>query len=148
MCVMPPPTDDTALRRLADHIRRRRVELGMNKIDVAKAADITINTYMKLEDAKPVRDLTYGKVETVLQWAAGSCQEVLRGGDPTVAERMTDSVVTSPVTSDDLEGDVGQAVTNAAIAVADGMSAADIRKLKQHVIDDLRRRGRLPNVGN
>lgn len=145
---MPPPTDDTALHRLADHIRRRRVELGMNKIDVAKAADITINTYMKLEDAKPVRDLTYGKVETVLQWASGSCQEVLRGGDPTVAERMTDSVVTSPVTNDDLEGDVGQAVTNAAIAVADGMSAADIRKLKQHVIDDLRRRGRLPNVGN
>lgn len=145
---MPPPTDDTALRRLADHVRHRRVDLGMNKIDVAKAADITINTYMKLEDAKPVRPLTYGKVEAVLQWATGSCQEVLRGGDPTVAEKLTEGVVTSPVTDGDLEGDVAQAVTNAAIAVADGMSAADIRELKQRVIDELRRRGRLPNGGN
>lgn len=147
MYAMPPPTNDTALRRLADHVRRRRVEQGMNKIDVAKAAEITINTYMKVEDAKPVRDLTYGKIETVLQWAPGSCQEVLRGGDPTVTVPLTDNAVASPVTSDDLEDDVSQAVTNAAIAVADGMSAADIRKLKQRVIDELRRRGRLPNVG-
>ncbi|MFD8545559.1 hypothetical protein [Streptomyces sp. NPDC059649] len=120
----------------------------MNKIDVAKAADITINTFMKVEDAKPVRDLTYGKIETVLQWAPGSCHEVLRGGDPTVAERLTEGVVSSPVTSDDLEGDVEQAVTNAAIAVADGMSAADIRKLKQRVIDELRRLRQSRNVGN
>lgn len=145
---MPPPADDTALRRLADQIRRRRVDLGMNKIDVANGAKITINTYMKLEDGKLVRDLTYGKVETVLQWASGSCQEILRGGDPTVADRLTDGAVASPVTSDDLEGDIGRAVTDAAIAVSDGLSAADIRKLKQRVIEELRRRGRLPNVGN
>lgn len=145
---MPPPTDDTALHRLADHIRRRRVDLGMNKIDVAKAADITINTYMKLEDGRAVRDLTYGKVEGVLQWASGSCRQVLRGGDPTIADRLTDGAVASPVTSDDLEGDIGRAVTDAAIAISDGMSAADIRELKQRVIEELRRRGRLPNVGN
>ncbi len=119
----------------------------MNKSDVAKAADITINTYMKIEDGKPVRDLTYSKIETVLQWALGSCQEALRGGDPTVAEKLTDGVVVSPMTDDDLEGDVGQAVTNAAIAVADSMSAADIRELKQRVIDELRRLRQNRNVG-
>lgn len=120
----------------------------MNKIDVAKAADITINTYMKVEDGKPVRDLTYGKIETVLQWAAGSCHEVLRGGIPTISVSTTEGAAVSPVTAGDLEGEVGQAVTNALIAVADGMSAADIRKAKQRVIEELRRLGRLPNAGN
>ncbi len=134
-----PPTDAAALHRLADYIRRRRVELNMNKIDVAKAADITPNTYTKVEDGKPVRALTYGKIEAVLQWASGSCQEVLRGREPTQTERLTDGVVTSPVTNGDLEGDIEQAVANATIAVADGMSAADIRKLKQRVIDEFRR---------
>ncbi|MEV7466218.1 hypothetical protein AB0O20_06835 [Streptomyces kronopolitis] len=148
---MPPPADDTALRRLADHIRQRRVELGMNKIDVAKAADITINTYMKLEDGRPVRDLTYGKVETVLNWAAGSCQEVIRGGEPTPVQGLEEGVATSPVTDADLEGDVGQAVTNALIGVADDMSAADIRALKQRVVDEwreLRRSRRGASGGN
>ncbi|MEU5016407.1 hypothetical protein AB0G60_03125 [Streptomyces angustmyceticus] len=148
---MPPPTDDTALRRLADHVKRRRVGLGMNKIDVAKAADITINTYMKIEDGKPLRDLTYGKVEAALDWAAGSCQEVLRGGEPTPIQGLEEGVATSPVTDSDLEGDVGQAVTNALIGVADDMSAADIRALKQRVIDEwreLRRNRRGSSGGN
>jgi hypothetical protein len=118
----------------------------MNKIDVARDADITINTYMKVEDGRLVRDLTYGKVETVLQWAPGSCHEVLRGGVPTVSVSTTDNAAISPVTAGDLEDDVAQAVTNAAVTVADGMSAADIRKLKQRVIDELRRLGRLPNM--
>ncbi|MCZ1014044.1 helix-turn-helix domain-containing protein [Streptomyces noursei] len=141
---MPPPTDDTALRRLADHVKRRRVELGMNKIDVAKVADITINTYMKIEDARPVRELTYGKVEKVLKWAPGSAHEVLRGRQPTIIEELSSDVVVSPVNTADLEADVAQAVSNAAIAVTDGLSAADIRKLKVGVIEELRRMGRLP----
>ncbi|MGG2464442.1 hypothetical protein ACO0M4_32565 [Streptomyces sp. RGM 3693] len=116
----------------------------MNKIDVAKASNATINTYMKVEDGRPVRDLTYGKVEKVLQRAPGSSQEVLRGGEPTATTPLSDSAVASPVADGDLEADVAQAVTNAAIAVADSLSAADIRKLKQRVIEELHRTGRLP----
>ncbi|MGW2920316.1 hypothetical protein ACWDBF_20995 [Streptomyces angustmyceticus] len=123
----------------------------MNKIDVAKAAGVTINTYMKVEDGKPLRDLTYGKIEAALHWAAGSCREVLRGGEPTPIQALEEGVATSPVVDSDLEGDVGQAVTNALIGVADDMSAADIRALKQRVIDEwreLRRNRRGPSGGN
>ncbi|WP_411130100.1 hypothetical protein [Streptomyces sp. x-19] len=141
---MPTPADENALHRLADAARRRRIELDLNKIDVANSAGIAINTYMKIEDGKPLRDVTYGKIERALGWAPGSTREVLRGRQSTVVEHLTDGVVVSPVTEEELEADVAQAVTNAAIAVADTLSASDIRKLKQAVIDELRRSGRLP----
>ncbi|MFJ5588404.1 helix-turn-helix domain-containing protein [Streptomyces noursei] len=141
---MPSPADENALQSLADVVRRRRLELDLNKIDVAKSAKITIKTYMKIEDGQPLRDVTYGKIEKALGWAPGSTQEVLRGRRPTVVEHLADGVVVSPVGEEELEADVAQAVTNAAIAVADTLSASDIRKLKQAVIEELRRSGRLP----
>ncbi|PNE37280.1 hypothetical protein [Streptomyces noursei] len=141
---MPSPVDENPLQRLADVVRRRRVELELNKIDVANGAEITIRTYMKIEDAKPVRDVTYGKIEKALGWAPGSSREVLQGGQPAVVEYLTGDTVASPVTEAELEADVAQAVTNAAVAVTDSLSASEIRKLKQAVIEELRRSGRLP----
>ncbi|MEV7953035.1 hypothetical protein [Streptomyces sp. NPDC088141] len=145
---MPSPVDETALQRLADAVQRRRVELDLKKIDVANGAEIAINTYLKIESGKSVRDVTYGKIEKVLGWAPGSCQEVLRGDQPTIAERLTDDAVVSPLTSAQLEADVEQAVANAAIAVTDSLSASEIRKLKHAVIEELRQAGHLPKSGS
>ncbi|MFJ5724714.1 hypothetical protein [Streptomyces sp. NPDC093149] len=141
---MPSPADETALQTLADAVRQRRVQLDLKKIDVANDAEIAINTYMKIENGQSVRDVTYGKIESALGWAPGSCQEVLCGGQPTIAERLTDEAVVSPLTSAQLEADVEQAVVNAAIAVTDNLSASEIRKLKHAVIEELRQAGHLP----
>ncbi|WP_424863115.1 helix-turn-helix domain-containing protein [Streptomyces sp. MMS24-I29] len=141
---MPSSTHETPLRRLAEAVRRRRVELELKKIEVATGAGISVNTYVKIENGQSVRDVTYGKIESALGWAPGSCQEVLRGGQPTIAERLIGDAVVSPLISAQLETDVEQAVVNAAIAVTDSLSASEIRKLKHAVIEELRQAGHLP----
>ncbi|RLU79273.1 hypothetical protein CTZ27_37150 [Streptomyces griseocarneus] len=135
--------DAPALDQLAAHITQRRLQLGLNKIDVARAAKLTITTYSRLEDGKSVRDATYGKVEPVLGWAPGSCRAALDGAPPTVVEPLgPPGAYFSPVAPGDLARDVEQAVQDAAVAVTE-MSAAEIRALKQRVVDELRRRGRI-----
>ena len=145
---MTAARDKDALQRLARLVTQRRVELGLTKIDTARAAGITITTYGNIEKAVSVRDVTYGKLEPVLGWAAGSCAEVLSGtAQPTLVEKaVVDGVVLSPVLAGDLEVDVEQAVQHAAIALEGAdLTASDIRKLKQRVVEELRRRGRIPN---
>lgn len=144
MWVMAPPQDKAALQRLAALIVDRRSSLGMNKIDVARAAQIQINTYSKVEEAKPVRPVTYGKIEPVIGWAHNSCMEILRGAaKPTLAEAGPKGVVYSPIQEGDLADDVAAAVQDAAVAVSDSLTAAEIRELKRRVVEELRKRGRI-----
>ncbi|MGW1071505.1 hypothetical protein [Streptomyces sp. NPDC002537] len=140
---MTTSPDVPALDQLAALITQRRLQLGLNKIDVARAANLTITTYSRLEDGKSVRDATYGKVEPVLGWASGSCLAVLGGALPASIEPLTAAgAYLSPIAPGDLARDVEQAVQDAAVAVTE-MSAAEIRALKQRVVDELRRRGRI-----
>ena len=110
---MPAPQSKAALQRLATRVTQRRVELGMHKSDVATAAKITVKTYDKIEQAEPVRDVTYGKVEPILGWATGSCRDILSGRAPTIVEKTSAGGVISPVASGDLEADIEQAVQDA-----------------------------------
>lgn len=145
MCVMAPPQDESALQRLATLVTQRRVDLKMNKIDVARAADIQINTYSKVEEGKTVRPTTYGKIEEVLGWARGSCVDILRGATAaTVVENGSPGAVISPVQAGDLAEDVAEAVQNAAITVSDSLTAAEIRRMKQLVVEELVKRGKIP----
>lgn len=140
MWVMAPPYDEAALQRLASAVTQRRVDLRLHKIDVARAAGLQINTYSKIEDAKSVRPTTYGKVEAVLGWAAGSCVDILRGAPAATLLEQTESGPVSPVSVEDLAEDAGVAVQNAAVAIGDGLSAAQIRAIKQQVVDELTER--------
>ncbi|MEV5189314.1 hypothetical protein [Streptomyces werraensis] len=116
----------------------------MNKIDVARAAQIQINTYSKVEDGKAVRPVTYGKIEPVIGWARGSCLEVLRGAaGPTVVEPGPAGAAVSPVRAGDLADDVAAAVQDAAVSVSDSLTSAEIRELKRRVVEELAKRGRL-----
>ncbi|MFH8751032.1 hypothetical protein ACH4GK_32175 [Streptomyces rimosus] len=143
---MAAPQDRAALQRLARLVAERRTQLGMHKIDVARAAETTITTYRKIESGEPVRDVTYGKIEPVLNWAPGTCRDILDGavGATAVERSPAASYVYSPVTADDLQGDFEDSVQEALIAVADGLTSAEIRKIKQQAVEALRRRGRLP----
>jgi transcriptional regulator with XRE-family HTH domain len=143
MCVMAPPYDESALQRLATLVIQRRSSLGMNKIDVARGAQIQINTYSKVEEGKPVRPVTYGKIEPVIGWARGSCLDVLQGADPTVIEAQRAGAAVSPVRQSDLADDVAAAVQDAAVSVSDSLTSAEIRELKRRVVEELAKRGRL-----
>lgn len=149
MWPMAPTSDNAALRRLAELVRKRRVELGMHKIDVARTAGLTITTYSKIEDGLPVRDVTYGKVETVLGWALGTCRDVLEGAtEAATVERSSGagpSITTVPAGA--LEDGVRQAVQDVMVGGTD-LQADRIRKLNRDVIDLLRERGYLPREGS
>lgn len=137
--------DAVALARLATLVTKRRLELGMDKIDVARAADLTITTYSKIEAGLSVRDTSYGKLEAALNWAPRSCLDILAGADgPTLLTEHVGPAATSPVFTEDLAADVASAVQDAAIHVSDTLSAPDIRRLKAEVVRLLRERGILP----
>lgn len=144
MCVMAPPHEESALQRLATLVIQRRSSLGMNKIDVARAAQIQINTYSKVEEGKSVRPVTYGKIEPVIGWARGSCLEILRGApNATVIESGSAGIAVSPIQEGDLAADVAAAVQDAAVSVSDTLTAAEIRELKRRVVEELEKRGRI-----
>lgn len=151
MGAMAAPHAEPALQRLATEVSRRRVSLGMHKIDVARAAGITITTYGKIEDGASVRDTTYGKLEPVLGWAAGTCRDILGGATvPTLVEARDGGAVDSPVLPQDLADDIARAVQDAAVTVSDGLTAAQIREMKQlvveQVLDQMRKRGKNPGI--
>ena len=147
MWVMAPPHDESALQRLATLVTQRRVDLKMHKIDVARSAEIQINTYSKVEDGKSVRTMTYGKIEAVLGWARGSCVDILRGAaTATLIESSESGAAISPIQNGDLADDVGDAVQRAAIAVSDSLTAAEIREMKRLVVEELIKRGKIPEI--
>ncbi|MEU4967847.1 hypothetical protein [Streptomyces smyrnaeus] len=137
-----PSTAKEDRQRLAEQVKLRRTQLGKTKVDVARDADLNINTYNQVEAGQSVRDSTYGKIEPALGWAAGSCQEILRGGSPTLVEAGPSGAVFSPVAQEDLQGAVERAVQDAVVATTD-LTASEIRKLKQRVLEELQRQGKL-----
>jgi len=141
---MAPPHEESALQRLATLVTQRRSSLGMNKIDVARAAQIQINTYSKVEEGRSVRPVTYGKIEPVIGWARGSCIEILRGAPTaTLIEPSGAGAAISPIQEGDLAADVAAAVQDAAVSVSDTLTAAEIRELKRRVVEELEKRGRI-----
>lgn len=145
MCAMTGRKDAVALARLAALVTKRRLELGMDKVEVARSAGFTITTYSKVEAGEPVRDTSYGKLEPVLGWAPRSCLDILEGAAlPTVISGHVGAAATSPVLAGELTDDIGDAVQDAAIHVSDTLTGAEIRRLKNKVIENLRERGVLP----
>ncbi|MBD0743486.1 helix-turn-helix transcriptional regulator [Streptomyces sp. CBMA152] len=144
---MGSPHDEAALQRLAAAVRQRRVQLKMSKIDVARAADVTITTYGKIERGESVRDVTYGKVEPVLQWADGSCRDILDGASAMpVAPSPVAGAVYAEIDEATLEEDFVESLRSAVIAVSDDTTTADIRKLTEAALEEWKRR-RAANPG-
>ncbi|MFE4857280.1 helix-turn-helix domain-containing protein [Streptomyces sp. NPDC056670] len=146
---MAAPQSEAALQRLAEAVTRRRAQLSMTKIDVARAADVTITTFSRIENAQSVRDVTYGKIEPVLQWAFGSCRDIFDGKPPTPLEQTPmPGAAYVDIDEADLERDFIESVQNGALAVSDDATAADIRKLVQAAVEEWRRRrGKNTEIG-
>lgn len=144
-----PALDQTPLERLATLVKARRLQLDYTAERLAAEAGVTPKTYGQVEaGARRARDITYSRIEPPLGWAAGSCSDVLAGGSPTLIEKTSIAGASiSPVTPDDLETDISQAVQLAAIALEGAdLSTSDIRSLKAQVVEELRRRGHLSNI--
>jgi transcriptional regulator with XRE-family HTH domain len=121
--------------QLARLVRIRRSELGLTIYGLAEKAGMSKDTFMKVEDARVVRDSTYIALEKVLDWPTGTCVNILES-DPSTSELAATS--TKPIT----EEDIAQAVL-AGIVIHTDLPAAQIRAIKDSVIGDLKRRGLL-----
>lgn len=80
-------------QHLADLMERRRLALHLKWDEVAGAAGITAAFLRKIRSGVGARPLTIAKVEAALNWAPGSIDAILAGGDPVdLAEAATTRV--------------------------------------------------------
>lgn len=75
--------------------------------DAARAAELNLKTWQSLERGTRVtRDSSYAGIERTLQWAPGSIETILDGGEPTPAGGSTatqapdDSLYRDPLTGE------------------------------------------------
>ncbi|MFJ6729460.1 multiprotein-bridging factor 1 family protein [Streptomyces sp. NPDC091281] len=135
---MAPQSTEAARQRLALLVKKRRTLLGLSKKGAADAAGMQVNTYSRVEDGLSVDPKTYAKIEPVLGWTAGTCLDVIEGttDQPSLTGDSGPALI-SPVHTEDLAADVAVAVQNAAVAVSDGLTAAEIRALKQRAVSEV-----------
>lgn len=132
-------TDDRDHDRLAVQVRARRTELGLSRAALAERAGVSKGTCHRLEEGQPIRDINYAKIDTALEWAPGSCAAVRDGGHPTPAGGQVPAVESvRPIK----EEDIGDAVMIMAVKNSD-LSAAEIRAMRDGVIEELKQRGLL-----
>lgn len=88
--------------RLGAFVKQRRAsELGLSQSEVTSRGGPSVPTLRQIENgvAGNFRAQTFAELEKALQWAPGSAQRILQGGDPTEA-RSTDSGVNSSESND------------------------------------------------
>lgn len=132
------------LDALAKAVKERRIELGLGYKSAAKEAGIAPDTWKRIETGLPVRELSYAKVDPVLQWAPGSCADVLAGRSPVPVTPVEGApgVSISPLPPEALE-DAKGVVQLATIATTSGLTSDEIRALSERVIRDLKQKGYL-----
>lgn len=130
------------LRALAEAVKGRRLALGLARKRAADQAGISKDTWRRVEEALPVRDMSYAAMDPVLGWAVGSCAAVKGGGSPTVAHpSVSDPKTTIADVTDATRGvAVKRIVESASIGTTD-LSASEIRELAARIVDDLTREG-------
>lgn len=138
MLRMDVSTFDERRSRLGALMKQRRLELDLSKRSVSDKAGVSINTYGRIEDGHPVRDISYSKIESVLGWPPGSAQEILAGSHESV-DGVGGGVVAATIPEDALTDSVQRAF----VAVTDDLTAAQIRELSDRVVEDLKKRGHL-----
>ncbi|MER6778447.1 MULTISPECIES: helix-turn-helix transcriptional regulator [unclassified Streptomyces] len=125
--------------RLATQVRDRRLQLGLSRAGLAERAGISKGTCLRVEEGQPIRDTSYAKIDAALEWAPGSCAAIRAGGDPTPATGQTPAVKPVRLIK---EEDIGDAVMIMAVKNSD-LSAAEIRAMRDGVIEELKQRGLL-----
>lgn len=135
--------EEADLHRLAELVQRRRVELRFGIEPAAKLAEMSKDTWKRVEAGLTVRLTTYTGMEAALQWVPGSCMRILEGGDPiifTPAGGAGDTRITE-IPKSDLERTVGDAVVRAAMLTNGNLTANEILELNERVLEELKQRG-------
>ncbi|MGW3594946.1 hypothetical protein [Streptomyces sp. NPDC005167] len=131
------------LERLAAVVQKRRTERKLGIEPAAKLAGMSKDTWKRVEAGLKVRDTSYTGIEQALNWAVGSCTDVLAGGDPTISEpsEQLAGAHVAQVPASVLAQAVGDAVQSAAVRTFGKAPAGQVAKLNEEVLKELRKRG-------
>ncbi len=78
------PTTDEPQRRLGNHVRERRLVLGLSTQKAADQASVSRQTWINIENgARRTNAANHAALERTLRWRPGSVAAVLNGDDPT-----------------------------------------------------------------
>jgi len=76
--------------RLGTAVAARRRHLGMSVPEAARRSGLDRETWRHLEaGTRTLRSYNHSRVERALNWAPGSVEAILGGGDPTVTDATT-----------------------------------------------------------
>lgn len=132
-----------AHEHLAALVQKRRTELRLGVEPAAKLGGISKDTWKRVEAGLKVWDRSYAGIDTALQWATGSCQRILNGGEPLPVEPASEApdAAIAVIPKADLARAVGDAVTQAALGIRGELDADKILDLNERVAEQLRERG-------
>lgn len=122
-------------------MRRKQLRLGIEP--AARLAEMSKDTWKRVEAGLNVRATSYTGIETALRWAVGSCRRILAGEEPIINEPVEPGSDTriAEIPKTVLERAVGDAVTSAAIATKGSLTGDEILELNERVLKELRERG-------
>lgn len=126
--------------RLAQAIRQARQAAGMTQVDLANKAGIAEGSVQNLESGRTRNRIpqSLAKVEAALGWAVGSGVSILRGAaGPVTVEPIGGGQMIARIPAGEAEG----AVKDALLAVADNLTAREIRELSAAIVEELKGRG-------
>lgn len=130
------------LDRLAQRVYTHRLALYLSRLDAARAAGISKDTWKRAEEGKFVQDVKLARIDQALGWTVGSCVAIAEGGEPALfdAEKAAARGLPKPPAS--LDPDlVRKAVYEAARSKMPSTPIGDLDGLADEIVDVLRRAG-------
>lgn len=135
------------LLRLATEARENR---GLEKqTDLVKAANLSRSTVHRFERGEVVSETALRRISQAIGWTPNSAQEVLAGGDPTLAEAEDIATARYEIEDDpNAPEDVGMIVRNTVIEVvgvlAPNTPLSEVQEIEAQALAAVLRRGGRP----
>lgn len=143
---------DSRHERLLRLVSEARSALGLDKqADLIRASGLSRSTVRRFERGEPIDETSLRKLSRAIRWTPDSAQDVLAGGEPTLAPAA------GPVDTDsryefeydpDAPAGVGMIVRNTVLEVigviAPGTPLSEVQKIEARALEAVLRRGGQP----
>jgi hypothetical protein len=128
------------LDRLAQRVYTHRLALYKSRLEAARAAGISKDTWKKVEEGQFVQDGKLAEIDSALGWSVGSCIAIAEGGEPVLVEGKAGASAAAPATP--LDADVvRKAVFEAARRKMPAAPIGELDGFADEIVDVLRRAG-------
>lgn len=128
------------LDRLARRVYTHRLALYSSRLEAARAAGISKDTWKKVEEGQFVQDGKLAGIDGALGWAVGSCIAIAEGGEPALVENQVHAPAAASGTP--LDADVvRKAVFEAARKTMPTAPIGELDGFADEILDVLRRAG-------